>query len=292
MRAQRGEIARSAEYHENGARLDGTPLLISYDYSIKERLMLQRKAAQKNAITLDAETANAAADTNEIEEPLHPSLAVAEGGHTMDIEVPKAPELQMLPSKMNTTDGALCLRDKDYEVGDLVEGKGIFVGVYSVDFKKETGFLSSKKITREFNVFAAPEDLKDEMGQQFTGTFEEVLAAVARIENICGYAGIRVERNTPLQEMLISKESYKKLENWFVPNLKILRDMIHPNRAKGHLNGTFDTSAGDQSQLIFPAMYASLDFQSYVIDFHSGKRLDAKSAYQRSVRPIRLELKL
>jgi hypothetical protein len=300
FRALRGEIARSAEYHENGARLDGTPLLINHDYQAKLMLMQQRQNGFKSTVKIDGTKEEKTPD-HEItkiqpEVPLMPKRQVS----AQDLAL-AAPEAALIATSAITSPFHAALppskssKMKDeievYEIGELVPDKGVFIGEFTTTFNKSAGMFTSKKITRTFNVFTTPEDIKNEDGSQLTGSFNDVLAAVARIENICGHSGTRIERNTPFRELLEAEEGYKTLENWFIPPHEILRDHIHHNRAKGVLSGTFNVTEGNKLTNEYPSSYAALEYQEAVLDFYSGESTRAPYSRKRSVRPVRLELK-
>lgn len=302
FRALRGEIARSAEYHENGARLDGTPLLINQDYEAKLKLMAQRQNAVKSEIKLD-DTHQQPASENQLSS-IEPEVAKLPDGQvsaealalaapetaTVATSIMSAPLPPVTTIERKPKSQVAKEEKSEFEIGELVEGKGVFIGVYTKIFNKSSGIFSSQEITREFNVFTTPEDLKNEDGSQLTGKFEDVLAAVARIENICGHPGTRIERNTAFIEHTVS-DGYKRLENWFIPSHKILRDYIHLNRAKGVLSGTFNLTQGDKTTNEYPSYYASLDYQEFVLDFYSGESFRTYDSRKRSVRPVRLELR-
>ncbi len=190
---------------------------------------------------------------------------------------------------------------KTPEAGQLVAGKGVFVGPW-LPVDREGRCLS-----KLFNIFAAPYDLGfDENGQgkRLIKTYIETVNAVARIRNLMGHDGANYDNDTALYNAL-KDGSYKG--EWFMPpseivngvdvdmNHKIVRtETLHNLRDTGAFRGTFLPS--DAWVLDFDLYFSSTDYldnksRVYVALFGDGDGMGfCKDGVRVLCRPVRLEL--
>jgi hypothetical protein len=136
-------------------------------------------------------------------------------------------------------------KKESYRTGEFVPGKGIFLGVWEP-------IGSDAKPLGEYNVFAAPEDLKDAEGQRKRLNFAEAAAEVAALRNWHGHNGADLTDHVALISAL--KSGHYRGE-WFIPPLELIcgkksigntRSVVcsAPNLAEnkdtGSFKGTFD----------------------------------------------------
>lgn len=119
------------------------------------------------------------------------------------------------------------------EVGQLVEGKGVFIGTWE---PKD----SDGNSLEEFNLFAAPEDLMDAEGRRLAATFNGAVKHVAALRDWHGHDGGDFRNDAALYAAM--KEGRYKGE-WFIPPVGVLKEHLYPNRNKGALAGTFTTAS-------------------------------------------------
>jgi len=295
LRALRGEIARTAEYHESGLRIDGTPLIMMQDYEIKEKIAEQRRNQKQNKIDLANPLVILAKDS--IEPPAADvQLSDDERMNKAPVKPEKSPmpAPPKVPSKIE--EEAKNIPPEDiHEIGTHIENKGVYVGPFEYKWKKRG---KKENLSRVFDIYTASHDLRaqGERGN-LTATFGDLISEVAGIQNIEGYAGIRIESNWDLIRYLQSDTDQKMLENWFLPTLDILSKQIHFNRAKGSLMGTFNVDEGAKSFWngnVAPSCYASLTLtgsnkSSSALDFRTGNKETVRPSTKLSARPIRME---
>ncbi|MEK7801267.1 MAG: hypothetical protein AAB276_02325 [Pseudomonadota bacterium] len=189
---------------------------------------------------------------------------------------------------------------KTPEAGQLVAGKGVFVGPW-LPVDREGHCLS-----KLFNIFAAPYDLGfDENGQgtRRVKTYIETVNAVARIRNLMGHDGANYDNDTALYNAL-KDGSYKG--KWFIPPSEILNgtdvDMDHKIVRTATLYDLRDTGAfrGTFPPIDFypfSVFWSSTDYlnnnksRAYVATFRDGNGVDfCKDGARVLCRPVRLEL--
>ena len=77
----------------------------------------------------------------------------------------------------------------------MIEGKGVYIGTYKHEWSESTGFFSAaKQLSRVFDIYAAPTDVKR------SSKYNELIDAVAGIENLEGHSGTRIETEIRLRE--------------------------------------------------------------------------------------------
>jgi hypothetical protein len=186
------------------------------------------------------------------------------------------------------------------EIGQLVEGKGVYVGTWTP--KDRVG----NSLGKTFNLFAAPYDLGlDENGNgiKLVTTYKKAVTAVGKITNLLGFAGFRGKNDTDLYNAL-RDGSYKG--EWFIPTKDILcgkdvdgnavqNDHLFGHRNTGALAGTFTTvkSGSDNAPWYWSctelASYSSLAWHQRFTD--GGDGWGRKDYYELFVRCVRAELR-
>jgi hypothetical protein len=105
------------------------------------------------------------------------------------------------------------------EAGQLIPGKGIFLGVWS---PKDRDGVS---LGKTFNLFAAPYDLgldENGRGTKQILTYSDTVKAVSRIRNLMGHDGAGYKNDSELYAAL-KNSSYKG--EWFIPTREMIAGM-------------------------------------------------------------------
>lgn len=290
LRALRGEIARYEEYNEAGLRIDGSPLVIMEDYDAKAKLAQARKTARQ-AMKLDGASAKEGGGNSA--ETIEPPIDVEEQAVEHDGVVP-LPELEGASVRNAITSPAVTVsgadRDVDdiadlYEIGQLVEGKGVYVGTYIHNWSE--GFWKSQQLSRVFDVYAAPKDIAN--GKTYGNLIDEIAGLVS----LEGHSGARIETEERLFRALQDEEVEKIVSQWFMPPYEILDKYIHANRGQGVLKDTFNRSE-DRSPFR-KSFYAALRVDGNqplrALSFRNGIASTISPAINISARPVRFELR-
>jgi hypothetical protein len=297
FRALRGEIARYAEYNEQGLRIDGTLLLIMEDYAVKEKLAeARRQKQQPKKFNLTGASNNAGSAEGDVALPMDvDETAILE---PQDVPKPEhialaAPELSdggalmMLDSADNQNGNQNSVVENLHDIGALIEGKGVYVGTHTHEWKKSTGLFSSEKLSRIFDVYAAPKDVKN------GAIYSNLLDAVAGIENLEGHSGARIETEFRLKAAIENDEVEQIVGQWFVPSFDILKNNVHVNRGQGALASTFQRAEDDSSRRL--SYYAALRCNNNqglkAVSFRNGVAESVSPRWLMSVRPVRMELR-
>ncbi len=196
----------------------------------------------------------------------------------------------------NTPDVIQSSLDSDaYEIGQMVEGKGLYQGIWSPNYSN--GYSCGKT----FDLYAAPYDLKEYLdgGDSLRITFYEASHYLASLKNWHGHDGgdLRSDRDV----IMAVKNNPEQLENWFVPTKEILHgeniygekvqdDHLFGNRKKMPSGGGYymDTEYWSCTERDRGRMKA------YYVRFYGGG--NASSCYMghgdKAVRLVRAELRL
>jgi hypothetical protein len=151
------------------------------------------------------------------------------------------------------------------DIGEMVEDEGIYIGQYT-------------RLSKTFNVFAAPEDLPGERSQSDT------LKLVNSLTNWHGYDGTGYSSDSVFYAAL-DTGSYSG--NWVVPPIDILRDHFYSNKDKDALRDSIKIAAPDKQ----PTYYSSTpDGKEYfmVMQFADGKANNGFRDTAFPCRPVRL----
>lgn len=120
-------------------------------------------------------------------------------------------------------------------VGDMIEDKGIYLGILKVSLNKR------------FSVYAAPSDLKTSEGKRLLLTFNDAVQHVAGLRDWYGHDGVLIETEAQLHSFIQNKR-YDDLAKWFIPPAGMLADnnkkkkiSLYRDQNIGALSGTVCT---------------------------------------------------
>lgn len=151
------------------------------------------------------------------------------------------------------------------EIGELVEGEGIFIGQH-------------QWLSKTFNVFAAPEDLPGKRSQPDT------VALVTGLTHWHGHGGTSYNSDKLFYTAL---ETGNYAGGWIIPPINILHDNFFNHRDQGALKDSIKITAADEQ----PTYYSSTpDGKEYfmVMQFAAGKVSDGFRDTDFLCRPVRL----
>ena len=179
----------------------------------------------------------------------------------------------------------------DAEPGEMVKGHGVFLGTWTLQDKYGIS------LTQTFNVFAAPENLPQQM------TYEQAAVRVAGLKGWHGHDGTPYATDEQLYQAL-ETGAYKG--GWFIPPIDLLSGCdwyarpttaanLYAHMEKGDLKGTvkINVIAGGG---VGPNWYMSSteyghDRVYYFCVINGYQMNDFKDGLPNSCRPLRLELK-
>jgi hypothetical protein len=183
---------------------------------------------------------------------------------------------------------------KNLEIGKAIPGQGVYLGKYTP--KDRDG----NSLSQTFNVFAAPEDLRDGNKRSLL-TYNDTQALLARTKGFHGHDGATFKNDSDLYAALRSG-SYNG--EWFIPTRDILHgkdvdgnettpDNILAHWKKGALSGTFCETAGGGD--VYPLYYWSSSEPRgnadhvYFVRLSDGfEGWDRKDDCRLSCRPVRM----
>lgn len=167
------------------------------------------------------------------------------------------------------------------EIGELVPGKGIYVGQYQG--------------SKTFNLYAAPEDLKDPKGKRLRGKFAEIVDHVAALRGWHGHDGTNLNPTYALHQGALHSRHHG---GWFIPSEEMIVKNLVPNISKGALKDTFFTKGSHMGFLPTDAYcYRTGEYCDvfpegafcYVVDIRNGNAWRWKNFKTLSVRLVRAE---
>ena len=182
------------------------------------------------------------------------------------------------------------------EIGQMVEGKGIYVGVWEP--KDEDG----KSLGQIFDLYAAPEDLTDAHDVKLVSTYNESVEALKNKKDWHGHDGEHFDNSEAFKEALLNG-TYRG--GWVMPPKEILygrdargnevqADNLYDHKDKGDLKGTFTDKRGSGYAHWYWSSTEHPDNSSlvYNVDFTDGDDdWDHKDVYKLSTRPVWVELR-
>jgi hypothetical protein len=178
------------------------------------------------------------------------------------------------------------------QIGQIIAGEGIYLGQWQPKDR------SGNSLGKTYDVFAAPEDLKDPDGSNLLLTYKAAVREVASRRNWHGHNGRLFENDTALHRAL-KDDTYNG--EWFIPTRdlligtdvdgrKVQADNLYRHKDTGALKDTFTTSgSGDASW--FWSSTELRDYPSGVwsVRFTDGNDLwSFKDNYRSSCRPCRV----
>ncbi len=178
------------------------------------------------------------------------------------------------------------------KTGNMVEGEGIFLCQWR---PKDRGGRSLRKT---YNVFAAPEDLKDEQGNYSLSTYTDTRTHIAILENWHGYKGRPYVDDMYLYEDL--KDDLYHGE-WIIPPMDLLygRDPytafpeLEHNLVKDQVTGAFNGSFAKShyNTLSYAWYWSSTKTGAHIlaVNLKTGSYVDEKrNQHKFRCRPVRL----
>ena len=181
------------------------------------------------------------------------------------------------------------------QIGQLVEGKGIYFGVQEITTKGG--------LTQTFDLYAAPEDLTDAQDEKLVTTYNKAVIALNEKEDWHGHHGECFENSKELEKALVNG-TYKG--GWFIPTKEILHgrnrngdevqsDNLYNHREKmpgGSEFITTDNGSGHARWYWSSTERLVGSSRVYDVDFTDGyDGCDHKGLYLLSTRPVRAELR-
>lgn len=184
------------------------------------------------------------------------------------------------------------------EIGQLIEGKGIYVGIWEPKDRK------GNSLGKVFNLFAAPEDVQDSHGQNLLLTFDKAVKHVADLQGYYGYGGFNHDARglTPDEALYeaIRKGDYDG--EWFIPPKDALNDNLCKNKDTFKPENAFVTKSNgsDYAHWLWSCTedtYKSSsvwdqDFTDGGVDFSLKIDCSSKDGVKLSTRLVRAELRL
>ncbi len=176
-----------------------------------------------------------------------------------------------------------------FEIGELVKGKGIYIGVWKPRDKK------GNSLGDIFNVFAALEDLKDDSDHRLLLTFSEAVERVARLQGYHGHDGFdhEVKNQTPDGAFYEALRAGNYKGGWVIPPAEILAENIYENRDVFRPENSLavkNRDADDSNWYWSCTEHANRPFLVHNQKFTDGARfLDRKFDIKISTRLVRFE---
>jgi|GEM_PF-2641156 len=174
--------------------------------------------------------------------------------------------------------------DRDYIVGERVGNEGIFIGEVVMRPTQSCCCIM-------FNVFAAPEDLRNQDNNQRLKLSHEAAAnTVAQLRNWHGHDGIYAKSD---EDLLNKLSDYRNHGKWIVPSYHINNTLLARAAKKGSLKQSFALQVPTDTPF-----YMSLStIPSYPDTMLATSMIDGGTlgfdtqTYKLPVRPVRLKIK-
>lgn len=115
-----------------------------------------------------------------------------------------------------------------YEIGELIEDKGIFMGRMNV--------FRNQGIKQKFNVFAAPTNFLSQNQDVLMSEFEEAVQTVALLDQFLKNDGFDVSSEEALAKSVMSGE-YKG--QWVLPTYRVMHHVIAKNKDQGAFKDSY-----------------------------------------------------
>ena len=185
-----------------------------------------------------------------------------------------------------------------FEAGTLIEGKGVYVGTW------EPTDNNNRTLGKVFDLYAAPEDIRNNSGNNLLMTFNDAVRHVAGLRNWHGHDGNNFANEEAVTQAVRTNPGL--LAKWFIPTKEILHGKnaqgtkVQPNnlydhRTKMPRGAEFVTNAsGSDDARWYWSCTEHPDNSSYVSNVHFTDGDDdwyGKGGYELSVRPVRAELR-
>ena len=184
------------------------------------------------------------------------------------------------------------------EIGQVTEGKGIYQGIWLPTDSND------RRLGRVFDLYVAPEDIKDGNDDNLVMTFNDTVRHVAGIRDFHGHNGSNFENDNAVMQAV--QNNPEQLRNWFIPT----KEIWHGENTDGEKvqpNNLFDQreSMPRGSEFITTSShsigrncywscteYRGNESGVYLIDASDGEAIQvSKENFQLSTRLIRAELR-
>ena len=182
-------------------------------------------------------------------------------------------------------------------IGCWVEDKGIYQGTWEPTDEK------GKSLGSVFNLYAAPEDLKNIHGKNLLLTFNKAIRHIAKLKNWHGHSGSNLKSVEDIRRAVQSNP--EKLSSWFIPNKEILHgydssnkklqiNNLYNNKEEMPKNSEFVTIEKiNHAHLYWSCTKHEKHFlDMYAINFTDGSPVWGQRHISKfSTRPVRAELR-
>lgn len=167
-----------------------------------------------------------------------------------------------------------------YRFGEMVRGKGIYVGLW----KPAAG--------KVFDAYTSPEDITDAKGQKILLAFNLAAYHVGQLRGWHDHDGYRFDREQDV--MLAVQDNPAALRQWFIPTLDMVKNHLYENKDKGNLRDTFaaESSSDGAHTYLSCTEHAEIAHHVRTVDLTDG-HVSQCDKFDRSlsVRPFRAELR-
>jgi len=191
---------------------------------------------------------------------------------------------------------AIKAESEKFNIGDLVPGKGIFMGTWT---PKDREGIS---LCKTFNVFAAPEGLTNKTGEILRCSYQNALNRIAGLENWHDHAGTSYASD---RELLEDLKNDKYNGGWFIPPIELLcgynidDNQVQPDNFKRYNHtGAFSDAMRDKriSNVFYYCYWSSStpdknSLATRCFTFSDGNRSWEDKTKDMRCHPVRLELK-
>jgi hypothetical protein len=187
------------------------------------------------------------------------------------------------------------LRDQYQLNRPFVEGKGLYLG-------KWEPAINNKTLGLIFNIYAAPENLRNDRQNSLTFTFSEAVHTLRKLENYHGHDGFDHTggigdsfsfENDTTSILLNSLQNGSYQGEWFIPTLNILEQLLYKAREDIPEQYKFNIYKEATPSKTYPNYYwscSSVESNICSLNFRTGKQYkEAPSRDSNSVRLIRAE---
>ncbi len=206
----------------------------------------------------------------------------------------------LVPEHVAQSDKAVVAPTHNYEIGQMVEDKGVYVGIWRPIDRE------GRKLNAEFNVFAAPKDTRyltnTKSGK--LATYNDDVKRIAGLQDICGNDGVMLANDAAIYDA-VRTGNHAALAKWHMPVKELVNgrnidgedvqpDNLYAHKDKGALKGTFTDKVGSDLARWYWTASEPRGNPSHVygVDFTDGDGdWDHEDNHGLSSRPVRAELR-
>ena len=188
------------------------------------------------------------------------------------------------------------------EIGQLVEGKGIYVGQWEPTGSK------GRSLGKTFDLYAAPKDISEGFSIRLQMSFKDAVRHVAGLQNWHGHDGGNFKNEEAVMKAV--RNNPEALGNWFIPTKEMLhgcnanddivqKDNLYAHREKMPFGSEFLSKyKGDDEAYWYCSCTEDLNESSlvHVVEFTGGlsireRKKDDDYYGELFTRPVRAELR-